>query len=341
MVIEMMPVDSRLSSKLSLMSFVCAVMICFTHAAGPDDAGAVSWFLWNLVRTNIYVPFFFVASGYLLARHIDEPDWYWREVKKRIRTVFMPFLFWAAVGLCYCQGMAIWADFYHGRAFGTTAFFTTDKIFSAFGLYPGEMPLLYPLWYLRSILLLTCLSAVLSWCLKRSCLVTLFLLACALIVVNILPLGQKHAFIFGWMSVRGLFWFAVGISLFRRPVRITLKLAMGLLVVGLVLHIIRFSLPLPDGIKIPLELLQTPFILAGFWGVLPQGGGFLLRTLPMRIYVTHLFGLAFFATTLGNVFPKTLMFTCAQVVFALIVSGIISFALHLVPRLESIAFGGR
>ena len=43
---------------------------------------------------KIAVPFFFLASGYFLAGHLDEDGWYGRKVKKRVFSLVIPLLLW-------------------------------------------------------------------------------------------------------------------------------------------------------------------------------------------------------------------------------------------------------
>ena len=55
------------------------------------------------------VPFFFIASGFFLAGHMCETDWWNRECKKRVRMLLVPCLFvcillvrpWVADSVCF------------------------------------------------------------------------------------------------------------------------------------------------------------------------------------------------------------------------------------------------
>ena len=80
----MVPVAKDLSSKMANMAFFCAVLVVFMHVGNPEPVGAFPWFFikfFHEILGNMAVPYFFMASGFFLAGHMEEPGWYPREMK--------------------------------------------------------------------------------------------------------------------------------------------------------------------------------------------------------------------------------------------------------------------
>ena len=102
------------SRRLAVMGFLCACMIVLIHCTTRPSLDPNQWQWWvvNLFGADgfcrIAVPYFFVASGFFLVGKIHEGGWYFTAVKKRIRTLLIPFVVWAFIGIAFDWGM------YHG-----------------------------------------------------------------------------------------------------------------------------------------------------------------------------------------------------------------------------------
>lgn len=86
----MLPVGKALSAKMANMSFVCAVLVVFMHVGSLVPAGSFPWFFiepFHEILGDMAVPYFFMASGFFLAGHMEEPEWYPWEMKKRFRSL--------------------------------------------------------------------------------------------------------------------------------------------------------------------------------------------------------------------------------------------------------------
>ena len=143
--------DPALSAKFANMGFVCACLVVCIHSGN---------FLGSLTR--VAVPFFFLCSGYMLARHVAETGWYGRELKKRIRSVLIPYLCWCLVPALLLLPFSVLADMQAGRPFGTSVAIVSHPL-QVFGLLPNEWPINTPLWYLRTLMFLVLLAPAFNW----------------------------------------------------------------------------------------------------------------------------------------------------------------------------------
>lgn len=138
-------VNPELSAKFANMSFVCACLVVCIHCGG---------FLGPIV--NVAVPFFFLVSGYMLARHAGEKGWYRSALHTRLRTVVVPYIFWCVLPAFLMMPLSILADCQAHRVFGTSVPLISAP-FRVLGL-GWEWPVNTPLWYLRSLMILVLLS---------------------------------------------------------------------------------------------------------------------------------------------------------------------------------------
>ena len=94
--------NGLISAKVANMSFVCALLVVLIHTTVRADSASSLWWFKSVGREfvcKIGVPFFFVASGYYLAAHWQDARWYGREIRKRVRTLLVPFVCLAMLGL--------------------------------------------------------------------------------------------------------------------------------------------------------------------------------------------------------------------------------------------------
>lgn len=150
-----------ISARMANMSFLCAILVVTIHLLGhPLEVGTFSWVIWFFISkccACIAVPYFFLLSGFLLARHCQEDGWWRRAVVSRCRTLVVPFFIWCGLMLL-CQiinGGASWQqmDF--------------QGVLNALGFNPFTQPNNHPLWYVRALFLLVLVSPLLVFLIKR------------------------------------------------------------------------------------------------------------------------------------------------------------------------------
>lgn len=141
------------SSKIAKMSFLCALFVVASHTSGGPK-----WLQIVLGIKPIAVPFFFLLSGYLFAGRFGEVGWYFRQLKKRFASLFIPYVIWNfvywlfAMGLVYMQ-IRLGLQSRAGNLDGTLW-----QQWDVLGLHPLYCPALGALWFVRCLLVITLLS---------------------------------------------------------------------------------------------------------------------------------------------------------------------------------------
>lgn len=164
----MLTIEKQLSSKLANMSFSCAVLVIFMHAGNPSPVGRFPWYFIGFfakILGNMAVPFFFMASGFFLAGHMEEPGWYPREMKKRFWSLLIPYVLWSLLFAIYLMPVAILANLHAHRAWCWNLEFPSWV--KTLGLDFLRNPLLYPFWFLRWLMCLCLASPLLYWFVRR------------------------------------------------------------------------------------------------------------------------------------------------------------------------------
>ena len=110
--------DMQLSRKFANMSLLCAILVVSIHIGRGTEIGSGAWYFSQVVSSGIAgiaIPFFFFASGFFVAVHSDEPGWYGVALRKRCRTLLIPYLLWNIIYFCFENGIAVAANAIHGR----------------------------------------------------------------------------------------------------------------------------------------------------------------------------------------------------------------------------------
>lgn len=142
-------VDAQVSSKISKLGFVAAVLVVVIHADVQDGCPESVRIVKDLIVGGVCglaVPFFFAASGYLLAGHVAEDGWWGRALKKRVWSLLVPYIIWNVAFFI--------ADIPRSGA-------SIPGFATCLGLNPFEMPGVYPLWFVRSLMILVVVSPAL------------------------------------------------------------------------------------------------------------------------------------------------------------------------------------
>ncbi len=159
---ELSSLDDRQSVLIKAMRFPLIVLVVFAHSVGTFPTSTVEWSLdgWNVYHFvsemfsrhlfSIGTCWFFVFSGYLFLRYLNEGDfgfqWVKAKWKKRIWSLLIPYLFW--------------------NLFSVLVTVVKNTVFRAVSLETEPLsgtplywfftgPADYPLWFLRDLMLIT------------------------------------------------------------------------------------------------------------------------------------------------------------------------------------------
>ncbi len=334
--------EKSTSNKISNMSIVCAFCVVLIHCRPQFEFGTFSWWIKQMLENGlctIAVPFFFVVSGFMLSRHVNENGWYIRENKKRLLSLLFPYFCWSTLYFLY--------GYVCNKLFGIT--FVLNDVMSFYGVHYGELPALSPLWYVRALLVLFILSPL--WLqIGKSKYVGLLILFIIYGIVCPGPNGEGwvHSLTrVGILPVAGVFYFTTGLVIGQHPIRITLTRCHSVffLSVGLLLSFMQaiFHYLNINQWAQYWGWLAIPFMMIGMWGLIPnkQWPKWLISE-SFPIFLMHKF---LFPSSLANL--NTVLecgifgcITVAVLVFGFSLCATILFR-KVMPKVARFCFGGR
>ena len=161
-------IGEALSAKVSNMGVLCMGFVVAIHVAGRELSGfapgSLMWWWEALGHYGLFlvaVPFFFICSGYFLAGHVSESGWWFRECRKRIKSLFVPYVCWCLIFAMLGVGMYMVSNAVNGRPLIESGRFGWRFWAGVFGVHPFSSPRLFPLWYVRALLMFVALSPLL------------------------------------------------------------------------------------------------------------------------------------------------------------------------------------
>lgn len=199
------------SDKIRIISLFSIVLVVFLHAYNLDNYPSDTplfhrsgvWFLEDIVSqgfTRVAVPLFFLLSSYLYFLNTDgKIAGFLVKMKKRVRTLLVPFLFWSLFGIVFyftLQSIPQSAPFFtkgHVVNFSLQQWLQTIFI----------TPIPYQLWFLRDLIVLVALSPVLYFLVRNF---WKFSLAFAFILWIVVPANWQN-------SSEALLFFLIGASI--------------------------------------------------------------------------------------------------------------------------------
>lgn len=168
--------EKSLSDKIKIISFLLIILVVFLHSYNLVDPFDTSktvynksklWFLQNFISygiTRIAVPLFFILSGFLFFLNFKEGKGvFFIKIKKRVKTLFIPFLFWSFFGLAFyfiLQNIPFTARFFTKELIVN---FSTQKLLMT--IFITTIP--YQLWFIRDLMVLVLISPLIYYCLKH------------------------------------------------------------------------------------------------------------------------------------------------------------------------------
>lgn len=327
-----------LSDRFRNMSFVCAVMVVAIHLTH----GMAGWGRWydSLYRHGVgrmAVPFFFLASGYFLACKVVGVSGFRTAIRKRIRTLFVPYLLWQLIWvawLCLCVGANVMRT---GGAFSQYWLYQGWSNLSLLGLHYGQYPAMGLLWYVRALLLLVVISPVLFFLVRRFGAWSLLLLYALELAGAIWSMPWN---VIGMLlPMQAVFFFGAGCYLCDRRALLVQPMprAWLLVVVGFLLCLLKVYTG--GG---ALVHIAAPFLIVGVWQIM--GHVTISRKLTdnsFALYLIHPFVLVCWQMVIGRS-RQSVLLLILEFVFALVSSfGIIFLLRRFFPKITNVLLGGR
>lgn len=338
-----MTVSSSCSARIANASFVAALAVVLLHVciAGTNSGSSVLLVLRDFSR--FAVPFFFLVSGYLLAGHADESGWWRRETVKRFRTLMVPYLVWSVLfGLYLLIGMAV-PELQRTHAFDFAGWWR-EKALMLSGLDLRQFPLMLPLWYLRTLMILVLLSGVLTDAVRHWGRGTLVTFGAIYLVYAVsvdwhpeLTSSTIGSLLRATFAPEAFFYFVTGLWLRFRGGEPKARNPVPFLGTAVMLLIVRQLV----GPWLPHPVV-IPFALYGVWCAVPEKPWpKMLTALSFPIYLMHWFPVHAIACSYPELGANS---ASVVLVFAGVVSVNVVAALAIrrfAPRFTSVLFGGR
>jgi len=167
--------DKSLSEKIKIVSFFSILLVILLHSFNLDSGPIPDsilfnkssvWFIEDLISfgfTRIAVPLFFILSGFLFFYNHNAGDSLFNKIKKRFRTLLIPFLFWSLFGIAFYFVLQSIPQ--------TAVFFTKERVvdfsFQKWLVKIFVNPIPYQLWFIRDLMLIVLISPLLQFCLQR------------------------------------------------------------------------------------------------------------------------------------------------------------------------------
>ena len=341
-------IDRALSSKISNMGVVCAILVVLLHICPRAEVGSLTWCCDRFFNDGIgraAVPFFFSISGFFLARHIDEDGWWGRAICGRLGTLLVPYLIWNCLWLI----MPLVLDGPTNLLKGQSVFSNIDvSEFMRVG-QPFVLPPLGPTWYIRTLLLFVVLSPLFVAMLRYNAKMTLavsFLLYVMLYRSESVPFGTWRAMGNTPFALEGLVYFLIGIKLAmeNKPRDISRIHALVIFSVALIFTVVRIYCKARGHVVVynHTRFLVVPGFLLMLWKIAPSCvWPKWMTSSAFAIYLIHPFAIFLFRKCVDERIEGPIhYFLCAS----LAVFVPIAFKLILSKtsgRLSSFVFGGR
>lgn len=157
---------------ISLMRFplMCAVVFIHTSLKGADSEiyTSIRRVISTIICGQLAVPLFFFISGFLFFYNVKSFSWevYIGKIKRRIRTLLIPYLFWnfAVLSAFWCAHTFL--PTYISADFNNVPAFSWIEILRSFWDKPGVYPICYQFWFLRNLIIYCLLAPIVYWTVK-------------------------------------------------------------------------------------------------------------------------------------------------------------------------------
>ena len=166
---------------IEFLRFFCAAFVVLRHASiyiGNSLGGVIAKSVFANGITEICVPTFFIISGFLFFKNLNNWDWsvYKKKVFSRTKTLLLPYIVWNIISLVISYALLILTD----SSLSISEFWVSkggirflwdcgmaSPSYNFFGavLFFGT-PADGPLWFIRDLMILVIISPILHWCTK-------------------------------------------------------------------------------------------------------------------------------------------------------------------------------
>lgn len=216
--------DSRV---IEMLRLPLTALIVLLHVQIPGLTSGAGWaYLLKTILSDgicrIATPMFFIISGYLFFSNLEEwnTDVWLGKIKRRVHTLFIPYLFWNLLGIAYiCISPYVGAAVENPGSFISVLqergwlrlFWDSNRVMEqwippevnilGYAMHSGK-PANTPLWFIRDLFIMNLLAPIIFQFVKKTKLYGISILG-VLFILNIwLPIEG--------LSIIGVFFYSIG-----------------------------------------------------------------------------------------------------------------------------------
>ena len=193
--------SSVTSDVIKAIRLPLALMVVYIHSFGEPrviDTFSIDYLhpslfdVYNLIRvaitqviTHCAVPIFYIISGYLFYQKLSIWNFeVWKhKMKKRIKTVGLPYIVWITIMIIYTVAMLTAGCLLHDKPWSRIIeWFSSNGWWHLFwdchiwnldrlnlvGLpMPASAPILIPFWFMRDLIIVLAITPMIYWAIKK------------------------------------------------------------------------------------------------------------------------------------------------------------------------------
>ena len=167
----MVMMSRELSNKIANVGFICACLVVLIHVPALENGFWLNDFVFKWIKTGmcgVAVPTFFIISGFLLGRHVYEENWYRDAIRKRVKSLVVPFfalnMLWYPVKYSIHK---VGVMYFGADGSNHVMDFTVQNFLYFAGFCPWGGNAVVGLWYVRVLFYLVLVSPVLVWFIRK------------------------------------------------------------------------------------------------------------------------------------------------------------------------------
>lgn len=195
------------SESINMLRFPLAILVVFVHGFGADidvselhASGLTGLAVYDYIRlffsvviARSAVPIFFVISGYLLFRKVEEYNKtvYISKLRKRWHSLVIPYFSWIVLLILWTLMFKVGGILLHGKPWtGFLDYFQNNgylhmlwdsSVWEERTTWLGiethnSGPVLLPFWYMRDLIMMVVISPVIYWLIKKLKIIFIILL---------------------------------------------------------------------------------------------------------------------------------------------------------------------
>lgn len=170
-------IKENISKKITMISLLAMIMVIYRHSYNIENnmnyflesntfISFTNLFIQSIISlglTHMAVPIFFLISGFLLFQNYSLSA-YKGKISKRFYTLLIPYLFWTTLAVLIYFILQSVPGVSHYFSGGLMKDFSMQELIIQTWVNPKN----YPLWFLRDLMLLTIVSPLIFYFVKKS-----------------------------------------------------------------------------------------------------------------------------------------------------------------------------